>query len=505
MLLQEKHKGAREDVYRPSLAPIYRSIREMVFLFLILSFAVGCKGIKKNSFTTAQRSDSKKNVVFILVDDLGWNDLACYGSTFYETPNIDRLATQANVFTNAYAPSPVCSPTRAAILTGRYPSRIGITDWIPGDDPQNRPLLGPKILDRLPLEEVTIAEALKEWDYKTFFAGKWHLGDTGFFPEDQGFDINKGGHHKGQPPGGYYSPYNNPKLSDGPDGEYLTDRLTDESISFMEENREAPFLLYLSYYTVHTPIQASKRHLGKFLAKKEMLEIGEPKFENEGTARTVINEYNPEYASMVYALDENVGRLLNKLEELDIMDDTLIILTSDNGGLSTLLNNRSAPTSVRPLRAGKGWAYEGGIRVPMIIKEPGKDRHRTIETPVTSMDLFPTILDVLDLPQRPELHKDGSSLRPVMDNERTELHKVLFWDYPHYHGSGWTPGQAIRKGEWKLIHFYETNSYELYNLESDISERNNLSKENPEKLQELKVELNAINKELNIKRPKRNT
>ncbi|WP_205622059.1 sulfatase [Arenibacter certesii] len=448
--------------------------------------------------------DNKKNVVFILVDDLGWNDLGFYGSTFYETPNLDRLAEQGNVFTNAYTPNPVCSPTRAAILTGKYPTRIGITDWIPGRDPQDRALLGPKILNHLPLEEVTIAETLKEADYKTFFAGKWHLGDTGFFPEDQGFDINKGGHHKGQPPGGYYSPYNNPKLTDGPDGEYLTDRLTDESISFLEENKEKPFLLYLSYYTVHTPIQASKKHIAKFRAKQKMLKDTMPKFENEGAAKTVINQYNPEYASMVYALDENVGRLLDKLETLNLMDNTLIVFTSDNGGLSTLegkMNNRDAPTSVRPLRGGKGWAYEGGIRVPLIIKEPGKNQHRTIHTPVISMDLFPSILDVLDLPQRPDLHKDGLSLRSLMNNQQTELNRVLFWDYPHYHGSGWTPGQALRKGDWKLIYFYESDTYELYNLKSDISERNNLSTENPEKLKELKKELKTINDDLKTKKP----
>lgn len=474
-------------------------LKLIVPIFLILLFSA-CKEGKKGFEKIVKRP----NIVFILVDDLGWNDLGYSGSTFYETPNIDRLAAQGNVFTNAYSPSPVCSPTRAAILTGRYPSRIGITDWIPGDDPQNRSLLGPKILDQLPLEEVTIAETLKESDYKTFFAGKWHLGDTGFFPEDQGFDINKGGHHKGQPPGGYYSPYNNPKLTDGPDGEYLTDRLTDESMSFLEENKDNPFLLYLSYYTVHTPIQASKKHINKFLAKQKMMEITGAKFENEDTAQTVIEQYNPEYASMVYALDENVGRLLDKLEALNLMDNTMIIFTSDNGGLSTLLNNRSAPTSVRPLRAGKGWTYEGGIRVPLIIKRPGKNQHRTIETPVTSMDLFPTILDVLYLPQRPELHRDGLSLKPLMDTGQTELHKVLFWDYPHYHGSGWTPGQALRKGDWKLIYFYENDTYELYDIGSDISEKNNLAEQNPEKLAELKEELRIINENLQIKKPKIN-
>ena len=335
-----------------------------------------------------QHSRKKKNVVFILVDDLGWKDLACYGSNFYESPNIDRLAAKGNLFTSAYTPNPVCSPTRAAILTGRYPSRIGITDWIPGQNPKNKPLIGPEDLYELPLEEVTFAETLKNEGYKTFFAGKWHLGDVDFLPEDQGFDINMGGHHKGSPPGGYYSPYRNPKLTDGPEGEYLTDRLTSESIEFLERNKNDPFLLYLSYYTVHTPIQACKRYLGKFKAKQKLLQDSIAQLKTEGSGQTLINQYNPEYASMIYALDENVGRLLDKLEALDLMEETLIIFTSDNGGLSTLTNNRVAPTSVRPLRAGKGWAYEGGIRVPLIIKKPGLPKHMIIDTPVISMDFF---------------------------------------------------------------------------------------------------------------------
>jgi arylsulfatase A-like enzyme len=474
------------------------------FLSLIISANVSCKRVKENSPHVNQDSENKKNVVFILVDDLGWNDLACYGSTFYETPNIDRLAAQGHVFTNAYTPNPVCSPTRAAILTGRYPSRIGITDWIPGSDPKNMRLLGPEDLNELPLEEVTIAETLKEEGYKTFYAGKWHLGDKNFLPEDQGFDINKGGHHKGSPPGGYYSPYNNPKLTDGEEGEYLTDRLTNESISFMESNKDNPFLLYLSFYTVHTPIEACKRYLEKFQAKQRLLQDSIAILVPEGSGQTLLNQYNPEYASMIYALDDNVGRLLDKLETLELMDETLVIFTSDNGGLSTLINNRTPPTSVRPLRAGKGWAYEGGIRVPLIIKEPGVHKPSTINTPVISMDLFPTILDVLGIPQKPELHKDGLSLIPVINDRQKELHEVLFWDYPHYHGSGWIPGQALRKGDWKLVYFFEKDVYELYNIILDAAENNNLAQDNPKKLEELKAELNAINKNLKTKKPEIN-
>ncbi|RTE53764.1 DUF4976 domain-containing protein [Arenibacter aquaticus] len=479
-------------------------MRILILLLFILSSCLSCKRGKDNSISSNQELTKKKNVVFILVDDLGWKDLSCYGSDFYESPNIDRLAAMGSVFTSAYTPNPVCSPTRAAILTGRYPSRIGITDWIPGYDPKNKPLLGPNDLYELPLEEVTFAESLKDEGYKTFFAGKWHLGDLHFFPEDQGFDINKGGHHKGSPPGGYYSPYKNPRLKDGAVGEYLTDRLTNESIDFLENNKDDPFLLYLSYYTVHTPIQACKRYLGKFKTKQKKLQDSIPQLEIEGSGKTVLNQYNPEYASMIYAMDENVGRLLDKLEALNLMEDTLIIFTSDNGGLSTLKNNRIAPTSVRPLRAGKGWAYEGGIRVPLIIKKPGSSEHKSIDTPVISMDFFPTILEVLDLPLKPTLHIDGLSLKALMDNRKHEHHKVLLWDYPHYHGSGWTPGQALRKGDWKLIYFYEKDEYELYNIKSDISETNNLVQQNPAKLDELKTELRALNNYLKTKGPKIN-
>ncbi|CAZ97964.1 sulfatase [Zobellia galactanivorans] len=476
-------------------------IMTLVALGLIL---IGCKEKKPAGEVPEAKGQTKpKNVVFILVDDLGWKDLACYGSSFYETPNIDKLAAQSNRFTNAYSPNPVCSPSRAALMTGKYPTRVGITDWIPGYENKNTLLQGPEDLYELPLEEVTLAEVLKEADYKTFFAGKWHLGDTGFYPEDQGFDINKGGHHKGRPPGGYYSPYKNPKLSDGPEGEYLTDRLTNESMAFLEENKDHPFLLYLSYYTVHTPIQASKKHIAKFEAKKQALKDSVALFKKEGIGQTVINQYNAAYASMVYALDENVGRLLEKMEALDIMDNTLVIFTSDNGGLTTLMANRKAPTSVRPLRAGKGWAYEGGIRIPLLIKRPGQKQGNEIDAPVISMDMFPTILSELDLPLRPDLHQDGISLSPLLDGKENVSHKSLFWDYPHYHGSGWTPGQAVRKGDWKLIYFYEDDLYELYNLKEDISEEHNVAQTRADKLEELKEALKYYNEKLEAPRPTR--
>ncbi len=445
------------------------------------------------------------NFVFILVDDLGWADLGCYGSTFYETPNLDALAQEGVRFTNAYAANPVCSPTRAAIMTGKYPTRVNITDWIPGNDPKDRKLLGPQDLDHLPLEEITMAEAFQKQGYQTFFAGKWHLGDEGYFPEQQGFAINKGGHHKGSPPGGYYSPYENPKLTDGPEGEYLTDRLTDESISFIENNKEQPFLLYLSFYTVHTPIQASKRHIEKFEAKAANLSQSEPELIKEHEGITRINQSRPDYASMLYAMDENVGRLLKKLKEAGLEENTVIIFTSDNGGLSTLPENRNPPTSVKPLRAGKGWCYEGGIRVPLIIKAPDIIRSGTTsDVPVISHDFYPTMLSLAGFSPMPEQHQDGVNLLPLLKGEKSLEREALIWHYPHYHGSTWTPGAAIRMGDWKLIEFYDYGKTELYNLSNDIGEQNDLATTLPDKVKELKEKLLEIQEATEAKLPMEN-
>jgi arylsulfatase A-like enzyme len=440
------------------------------------------------------------NVVFILVDDLGYTDLGCYGSSFYETPNIDKLASESMLFTNAYAACPVCSPTRAAIMTGKYPAKLNITDWIPGDDPKQRELLGTEDQNELSLEEFTLAEALKQNGYKTFFAGKWHLGNEGYFPEDQGFDINIGGHHRGSPPGGYYTPYNNPKLIDGPEGEYLTDRLTTESIRFIEENKANPFFVYLSYYTVHTPIQANKTYVEHY--QQKLLKLGDPVVDREAEhdAFTTLQQLNADYASMVQALDINVGRLLETLDEQGLSDNTIVIFTSDNGGLTTLTNkNWIAPTSVRPLRAGKGWCYEGGIRVPLLIKAPGINNASRSEEAVISMDLYPSILEIAGLPPLPEQHQDGISLLPLMEGEQNLERDVLFWHYPHYHSSGWTPGAAIRSGKWKLIEFYESGNIELYDLETDPGERINLADNFPEitsqlqkRLQNLQTSCNAL-------------
>ena len=428
--------------------------------------------------------DDPPNFVFILVDDLGWADVKYNNSeSFYETPNIDRLAQRGIRFSQAYSANPVCSPTRAAIMTGKHPNRVNITDWIPGNDPKDRLLLGPQDRHELALEELTIAEKLKEKGYKTYFVGKWHLGDEGFFPEDQGFDVNLGGHHRGSPPGGYYSPYKNPKLTDGPEGEYLTDRLTDESIKFIDQSRDDPFLLCLAFYTVHTPIEAAKKHIEKYNLKRRDLTVEEVPHRKEGDGWTKLLQENAEYASMVAAMDENVGRIADKLEETGLSKNTWIIFTSDNGGLSTLYR-QNAPTSNGHLRAGKGWCYEGGIRVPLIISGPGiVGPGRLAAEPVVSMDYFTTILSIAGIDHNPN---DGQNLLPLLKGEGTVNRDELFWHFPHYHGSAWKPGSALRKGDWKMVYFYEDDRSELFNLADDPGEKHDLSDIYTEKAGEMK-------------------
>lgn len=449
----------------------------------------------------------KQNFVFILVDDMGWTDLGYSGSTFYETPNIDALSKSSIQFTDAYASASICSPTRASILTGKHPGRVNITDWIPGDDNQNKKLIGPMDLDALPLKEVTVAEVLKQNGYSTFFAGKWHLGDEGNLPTDQGFDVNIGGYHKGQPPGGYYVPYKNPYLADGPEGEYLTDRLTNESIKFLDTIKDKPFLLYLSYYTLHTPIQANTKYLDKFKQKLKTMDSLAPTDRKEGTAITKIVQRNPEYASMVYALDENVGRLIKKLKDEGLYENTTIIFTSDNGGLTTIEEglNYDRPTSVLPLRAGKGWLYEGGIRVPLLIKPAYfNGTSKIVSEPVISHDFFPTILSLATITSEKNMKIDGVNLVPLFTGNQIARNEI-FWHYPHYHSSGWTPGAAIRQGDWKLIEFYETEEVELYNLFEDLSETNNLASKYPERVTTLKQRLHEFQKSMNANKTILNT
>jgi len=443
--------------------------------------------------STCQRNEANRppNVVFILIDDLGWNDLSSYGSTFHETPMIDQLAQSGMRFTSAYAASPVCSPTRASILSGKSPARLNITDWIPGADPRDRPLLGTEDQHALPLEELTFAERLQAQGYQTAFFGKWHLGSEGFWPEDQGFELNKGGHDAGQP-ATYFYPYQKgnrfdvPGLGDGVADEYLTDRLTDESIQFITAHQDQPFLLLLSHYAVHTPIEAKDTLLQKY---KQKLSGNAPVFAPERDSWTRQQQDNPAYAAMVASVDESIGRILQSLEALSLREETIIIFTSDNGGLSTL-HRPGAPTAVRPLRAGKGWLYEGGIRVPLIVSWPGKIAagHVTGQ-PAISMDFYPTLLDLLGLEAQPAQHLDGNSLAPQLRGAPADMDRPLYWHFPHYHGSGSRPSAAIRTGEYKLIYWYEQDSSELYHLGEDLSETNNLIHREPQKATELLQQL----------------
>jgi arylsulfatase A-like enzyme len=444
----------------------------------------------------------KPNIIFILLDDYGFTDLGCYGSNFYETPNIDRLASEGIRFTDAYAACPVSSPTRAALMTGKYPVNTGVTDWIPGRQasvpglPQDR-FLSQSFNLKLDLQETTIAEIIKSNGYTTMISGKWHLGgDSIYWPEYQGFDVNKGGYSRGSPnrsktSNGYFSPYGNPRLKDGPEGEYLTDRQTDEAIQFISDNSDKPFFVYLSYYAVHNPMQAKEPVVEYFSKKAESMGLSDKEpFTKErewirlapkGDFKERLIHSYPVYAAMIKSVDENLGKLFDKLKELRIDKNTIVFFTSDNGGLST---SEGSPTCNYPLRAGKGWLYEGGIRVPLIIKAPGIIKKPSVSfVPVSTIDYFPTILEMTGTPAG-NIKTDGISILPVLKSEPVES-RPLFWHYPHYSNQGGDPGSAVRLGDYKLIDNFETGRQELYDLSKDISEARDLSVSNPGKAKEL--------------------
>ena len=429
------------------------------------------------------------------------------GSSFYDTPYIDALARKGVRFTQAYADAAICSPTRAALMTGQHPARLHITNWIPGQQPPGKSLKEPAIPGELPLEHTTLAESLRNRGYHTFFAGKWHLGGDGYHPGDQGFEINVGGGHMGQPPGGYFSPYQNPLLKDGAAGEYLPDRLTSETINFIKQNRKAPFFAYLSFYTVHTPIEPAVEYFDTYVNKAEALGPGgQPDEQPERGGVTKLRQDNPAYASMIAAMDHNVGRLLDTLEAMRLDENTIIIFTSDNGGLATLdpshaIYQNGIPTSNFPLRAGKGWLYEGGIRVPLIIHVPGVSNGADA-TPVTSTDLYATLLEMTGASS--DLPVDGRSLVPVITGRSQLTQRNLYWHFPHYHGSGSVPSSAIRSGPWKLIYFYEDNGSELYNLDNDPGEAINLALNHPDIAGELLSDLRAWLSEVGADIPTRN-
>ncbi len=470
-----------------------------------VSVLVSCSLVFLCSFE-AELGAEPPNFVVFLVDDLGARDLSVDGSTFHETPRLDAFARSAMRFTQGYASHPVCSPTRAALMTGKNPARVRITDWIPGSSSKKHRLLGPDDRHALPLEEVTVAERLREAGYRTFFAGKWHLGGKGAFPEDQGFEINKGGHHRGSPPGGYYSPYRNPKLADGPEGEYLTDRLADETMAFLDASRDKPFFAFLSFYTVHTPIQAARKHIAHFDEKRDKLpETNAPAQVPEHSGSTKTRQDNAAYASMVRAMDENVGRVIDRIEKLGLTDKTVVVFTSDNGGRSTLHRN-GGPTSNAPLRAGKGWCYEGGIRVPFMIRAPGVTKAGTTSsTPVWSADLYPTVLALAGLDSRQGEHPDGADLTPVLRGAaKLDRGHELVWHYPHYHGSAWTPGSSIRVGDWKLVELYDEEAVELYNLAEDPYEKRDRAQDEPARAAALRKRLRAYLESVDAQMPRPN-
>lgn len=449
------------------------------------------------------------NIVFLLVDDLGAMDVGAFNpGTFYETPNIDRLAAGGVRFTRGYAANPVCSPTRFSIMTGRYPTRVGATNYFAGRREES---FAPAPLnDRMPLEEYTLAEALRDGGYRTAFLGKWHLGPTEeFWPLAQGFDVNVGGHRGGMPRS-YFSPYSNPTLQDGPEDEHLTARLTDEALDLIDgyaaDEERRPFLLYLAYYTVHTPLQAPAGMVAKYAAKAGV-EVGAPAAPDDfGDEEQVWPRDEPRrvrevqnhavYAAMMETLDTSVGRILDRLDALDLAENTIVVFFSDNGGLATA---EGSPTSNLPLRGGKGWLYEGGIREPLIVRWPAAAAPgRAVAAPTISTDFYPTLLEAagIDLPH--ELEIDGQSfldlLRGGEAGEATAsaaIERDLFWHYPHYGNQGGFPGGAISRGRYKLIERYEDGQVHLYDLEADVGERNDLRDQQPERAAAMRARLHA--------------
>lgn len=450
---------------------------------------------------------SSPNIICFVVDDLGYMDISPNNpACFYETPNLKRLAETGMRFTSGYAACPVCSPTRASLISGKYPQRIGITDYIGAAQPDkwNRPtkLLPAPYRERLPHEETTFAEMAKKSGYATFFAGKWHLGPEGFWPESQGFDINMGGIDRGGPYGGkkYFSPYGNPRLADGPPGEHLPDRLASETVRFMEQNRQGPFLAYFCFYSVHTPLMSREDLRQKYEAKAKSLKHDGPAWRRERERQVRLIQDHAVYAGMVEAMDQAVGKVLDALDRLGLADNTVVIFTSDNGGLST---SEGHPTSNLPLRAGKGWMYEGGIRVPWIIRAPGLTKPGSVcDTPMISNDLYPTIMELAGT--RLDHPVDGKSLVPLLRGENLS-DRPLFWHYPHYGNQGGAPGGAVRDGDWKLIEWYEDGTRELFNLRDDLSETNNLASKMPSKVDDLAAKLESWRKDVGAVMPTPNS
>lgn len=462
------------------------------------------------SFIHAHQSDAADssrppNVVVILVDDLGFMDIGANNpDCFYETPHIDALADSGMRFTNGYAANPVCSPTRYSLMTGKYPTRADATNFFSGKrGGKFRPA---PLNDKMATEEMTIAETLKPKGYRTFFAGKWHLGpNEEFYPQNQGFDVNIGGYHRGGPYTGkrYFAPFENPQIKEeSPAGEHLPSRLARETASFIDAHSDEPFLAYLAFYSVHTPLMGRKDLVEKYKAKAAAISVSEsnPEFADEEQIfgdkprKVRILQKHAVYAAMVEAMDEAVGKVLNQLERSGVADNTVVVFTSDNGGLST---SEGSPTSNLPLRGGKGWVYEGGIREPWIIRYPGvTEPGAKCDVPICSIDLLPTVAAAANVKLTHDV--DGVDLASLLRGGEI-ADRPLFWHYPHYSNQGGIPGGAIRQGNYKLIERYEDGRLHLYDLQSDIGERTDLASEQPERVAELRQRLHAWYKTVDAK------
>ncbi len=434
------------------------------------------------AFSSTAAADARPNVVLIFADDLGWADLGCTGSTFHETPRLDRLAAEGMLFTSAYAACPVCSPSRAALMTGRWPARVGITDYIGGS--RRGKLLPADYQHQLPHAEVTVAEALKGAGYATGMFGKWHLGGAGYLPDTQGFDVMV----CGQNGRGFRNVVDRADLT------------TEPALEFIQQHQHEPFFVYLPHNLVHTPLKTKPALKSKY--EKKAAALPPPpgrRFRPERDRQDRRVQDHAVYAAMMEDLDANIGRLLDKLDELKLAQRTIVIFTSDNGGLST---SEGSPTSNAPLRAGKGWLYEGGVRVPLIVRWPGVvEPGSTSDEPVTSTDFFPTILEMCGLAQHPEWHRDGVSIVPALNGSGPLESRSLYWHYPHYGNQGGIPGGSIRDGDWKLIEFYEDNHVELFNLKDDLAESHDLARAEPDRARQLREKLDGWRKSLGAKMP----
>lgn len=518
-------------------------MKKMILIFLAVGMALPGLGQKK------------MNVVFFLVDDMGWSDLGCYGSTFYETPHIDSFAKSAVKFNQAYAACHVCSPTRASIISGQYPARLHLTDWLPGR--KNFPfqkLQNVKVEQHLPYGQETLPRVLQENGYHTAIFGKWHLGEDSASTARQGFDLHIPDYNRGWPNGTYFSPFGMKGLEGGPRGEYLTDRLTDEALHWVEENKDHPFFLYLAHFAVHDPIQGRGDLVVKYeqklrkqshpqgkpyilegnpdeanpLSREELTALLQDKrYEGYGNLpdRTVkIKQFqdNPQFAAMVESVDESLGRVVAKLRELGIANNTIIIFFADNGGMSAenIGNPRrkisacdldkAFSTSNLPLRGGKGWLYEGGIREPLLIYLPEAGAQgKECDVPVISTDFYPTILQMTGIKIPSSYPGDGVDISALVKHPEQSADNLrqrpLFWHFPQYSNHGaQSPGGAVRYGDYKLIEYYENNTVQLFNLKDDIGEQHDLSRTLPGKVKELRNMLHAWRKKVNADMPVRN-